>query len=229
MFFIMRKNSYSFFLILFYFIPGLIQAQVKDAGLWTSINLEKKFNKKWSLNLTEEIRFNENISELGMSFSELSATYQYNKMFGISAGYRFIQKRQVDDYYSMRHRYLVNINVKNKFKLFSTNLRIRYQRQYSDVYSSRNGSEPSDYIRTKLAVKYSTGKKYTPVISGELFFNTNAPDGLLMDDFRIAAGVEYEFSKRSSLELGYLIDRELQVVNPLTSYVILLGWNYTLK
>ncbi len=229
MFFIMRKNNYTFFLILFCFTPGLIQAQVNDAGLWASINLEKKFTKKWSLNLTEEIRLNENISELGMSFSELSATYQYNKMFGISAGYRFIQKRRVNDSYSLRHRYLINFNVKNKFNSFSTNLRIRYQRQYADVYSSSDGTVPSDYVRTKLTIKYNTGKKYTPVISGELFFNTNRPDGLLIDDFRIAAGVEYEFSKKSSLELGYLINRELQVANQMTSFVITIGWNYTLK
>ncbi len=209
--------------------PAFASAQVNDAGLWASINLEKKLSKKVSLQFSEELRFNENITELGAIFSEISGEYRYNKMFSISAGYRFTQRRKVDDSYSIRHRYMINLNVKNKIGQFSTNVRVRYQSQFKDVQSSEDGMVPDNYLRTKLSVKYELGKKYTPFISGELFFNVNRPDGILMDNYRIAAGVDYEFSKRSSVELGYQIDSEIQVANPWTSYVITLGWNYLLK
>jgi len=210
-------------------IPFRISAQVNDAGLWASINLEKKFNKKWSLHFTEELRMNENITEAGVLFSEITGEYQYNKMFGFSAGYRFIQKRRVDDSYSIRHRYLFNLTVKNKWGSFSTNFRLRYQSQYADVYSSSDGPVPANFLRPKLTVKYNTQKKYTPYISGELFLHMNRADGILMDTYRMAAGVEYEFSKQSSIDLGYLVNREIQVKDPLTSYVISVGWNYTFK
>lgn len=231
MFFIM-KNKLHFLLVFFsvlFFIPLVLQAQVNDAGLWTSISLEKKLTKKWSLHFSEELRFNENISELGTAYSELTGEFRLNKILSISAGYRFILKRQVDDFYSTRHRYLVNVNVKNKFGTVSSNFRARFQSEYTDINSSDDGIVPVNYLRTKLSLKYNTSKKYIPYISGETFFHLNGPEGVLMDALRIGAGVEYEFSKRSSIEIGYLIDREIQVNDPLTGYIILAGWNYILK
>ena len=229
--FIMRSNIYKYFFFLFlsWLVSFNAEAQVNDAGLWTSINLEKRFSKKMSLHFSEELRFNENITELGAIFSEISGEYRFNKMFSVSAGYRFTQRREVDDSYSIRHRYMINLNVKNKLGQFSTNVRIRYQSQFKDVQSSENGKIPDNYLRTKLSVKYDLGKKYAPFISGELFLHLNRPDGVLMDNYRIAAGVDYEFSKRSSIEFGYLINREIQVANPWTNYVITVGWNYLLK
>ncbi len=208
-------------------LPG--SAQVNDAGLWASINIEKKFTNKISVHVSVESRFNENFSELGTFYPELTGEYKYNKIFSLSGGYRFILKRRVDDTYSSRHRYLFNLNIKHKISELSANARIRYQSQYSDLNSSEDGKIPSNYLRTKLTLKYDLQKKYTPFVSGEVFFNVNHPGGVLFDDYRVSAGIEYEFSKKSTLELGYLIDREIQIANPLTSYVILIGWSYVLK
>ncbi|MBL0072094.1 MAG: DUF2490 domain-containing protein [Bacteroidetes bacterium] len=90
-------------------------AQVNDAGLWTSINLEKKITKKIAVDLSQEFRFNENISELGSFFTEISAQYKLHKNLSIGAGYRFINKRELDDSYEKRHRMLFDLNAKEKF------------------------------------------------------------------------------------------------------------------
>src|SRR6187549_3507592 len=102
-------------LTLLLFAQSQVLAQVNDAGLWASINLEKKFSKKVSIHFSEELRFNENISELGVFFSEFTGEYQFNKILSLSGGYRFIQRRRLDDSYSIRHRYIINLNVKDKF------------------------------------------------------------------------------------------------------------------
>ncbi len=206
-----------------------LSAQTNDAGLWASINLEKKINKKFSVQLGEELRFYENYSELGSFFTEASLEYKLNKTFGFSAGYRFTNKRRVDDSYSMRHRFLVNATAKRKFKQLNAGLRLRYQSQFSDYYSDAEGQIPANYFRAKLAFKYDLNKKYTPFISGELFTNTNRPEGILMDNYRIEAGIEYEFSKVSSLQLSYIFNKEVQVKDPWTLYVIGVSWNYVLK
>ena len=88
--------------------------------------------------------------------------------------------------------------------------RIRFQSQYSGVNTSENGKVPDNYLRTKLSVKYDFEKRYTPYLSGETFFHLNAPDGILFDNYRLSFGFEYEFTKRSDIQLGYLIDREVQ-------------------
>ena len=54
-------------------------AQEKDFGLWTTVNLEKKFSKKFSGTLTQEFRFNENVSQLDNAFTNLSADYNFSK------------------------------------------------------------------------------------------------------------------------------------------------------
>ncbi len=229
-YFIMNSRQYLFILLLagVLFSPRAV-AQVNDAGLWGSINIEKKFTRKFSLHFSEELRLNENFSELGTIYSELTGEYKFSKTFSLSGGYRFILKRQKEDFYNSRHRYLVNLNVKRKFGKIATNTRVRFQSQYTAYNSSEDGQVPDNYLRTKLGLKYSTGKKYKPFVSGELFFDLNNPDGLLWDNYRASAGIEYEFSVRSNIELGYMIDREVNVSDPLTNYIISIGWNYILK
>jgi len=224
-----KRYIYYLCVLLFTLSTPVVMAQVNDAGLWASVNLEKKFTTKISIHFTEEFRFNENFSELGVFFSELTGEYQFSKMFAVSGGYRFIQRRRVDDSYSNRHRYLFNLNIKNEIGAFRTNFRLRYQSQYANVHSSEDGPVPDNYLRPKLTVKYNLEKKYIPFISGEGFIHLNRADGVLFDAYRLTAGMEYEFTKKSSIELGYMIDREVQVADPLTNYVIVIGWKYIFK
>jgi hypothetical protein len=75
---------------------------------------------------------------------------------------------------------------------------LRYQSQYADVNSSDDGPVPNNYLRPKLTVKYNLEKKYTPFISGEGFIHLNRADGILFDAYRLSAGMEYEFTKKSN-------------------------------
>jgi hypothetical protein len=224
------NGSFNLFLVAgLVFLAGITtQAQVNDAGLWTSLSLEKRLNKKFSVELNQEVRLFENLSEVGSFYTEIGASYRLSKIFEASAGYRFINKRRLDDSYSIRHRFLVNLNARKKWGQVSSALRVRYQSQYRDVNSSEDGRIPENYLRTKLTFKYDLNKRYQPVLSGETFFHLNHEEGVLMDGYRIGAALEYDLSKRSDVELGYLIDREVQRNNPWTNYVITLSWNYRL-
>jgi len=229
MFIIMNKPAY-WLRILFFLLIAIPEcfAQINDAGLWTSVTLEKKLNRKITLGISEEFRFNENISELSTFFTEAAVEYEFTKAIAISGGYRFINKRRVDDSYSKRHRFLANLVLKWKFGEFNTSVRLRYQSQFSDIESSNDGSVPKNYLRTKLSVKYDLDKRYTPFISGETYYHTNNSDGILFDNFRLSAGIEYDFSKKSSAELGYIFDREVNINEPWTNYIIALSWKYRL-
>ena len=202
-------------------------AQVNDAGLWASINVEKKLTSKFALTLTEEARMNENISELGTAFSEIGATYKIKKYISIGVSYRFIQHRRVDDFYSFRHRYMIDLVLKKKIKKFAFTLRERFQTQYADLNSSENGKVPDYYLRNKLTVKYDFDKKYTPFIAAELFYQLSNQKGNEIDNTRYSAGFEYKFNKKVSVDLFYLINREINVNDPWTDYVVGFGLNYS--
>lgn len=204
------------------------EAQVNDAGLWTSMGLQSYLGKKFSLDGDVEFRFNENVTELGTIYGEALLGYKLNKRWEASIGYRMIGKRRYDDSYSIRHRALLNLSYKKKFDKITASIRARYQSQYSDINRSDNWRIPDDYFRLKASFKYDTDTKWTPFVSAETFYNLNPPDGPLFTEYRLSAGVEYEYSKKSSINLGYIFDREVNVSNPWTNYIVSIGWSYKL-
>lgn len=203
-------------------------AQVNDAGMWIGIDLEKKIGNGLAIQFSDEIRMNENISEVGTWFNEIGLEYRINKVISASVAYRLIQKRRLDDSYSTRHRYLINLNFREKLGNISLSFRARYQSQYRDVLSSDNGKLPDNYLRTRVMAKYDTNKKYVPFLSGETFFHLNHPEGVVFDNYRLSGGISYEWNKKSSLNLGYMVDREINVSNPWTNYIITLSWEQRL-
>ena len=199
-------------------------SQNNDMQLWTNISLEKKITKTFSFNFTEEVRFNENISEVGQFFSDIGGTYKISKAWRISANYRFTNKRQVDDLYSKRHRYYLDLSFKKKFDLVVFSFRTRFQSQYADIYSSNDGTVPNYYSRNKLSLKLDLNKKYSPYLSAEMFYQLNNPDGNKLDNMRYSLGLEYEFNKRMGIDLFYMIQQEYNVKNPERDFVVGVGF-----
>ena len=226
---IMNKFRLSLFIVILFCLNSVVSpAQVNDAGMWYSLNLEKKLTKNITAEAGGELRLNENFSELGTFFTEAGIEYRLSRQVAFSLGYRFTQKRRVDDSYSSRHRLLVNLNLKQKWGMMNFGARFRYQSQYADINSSEDGKIPLNYLRVKVNGKADLEKRYAPYISYEAFIQLNRPEGMLYDNYRVAAGIEYEFNKKSSVNLGYMIDREINVNDPWTNYVVTLGWTFKL-
>lgn len=201
---------------------------MNDAGIWASMGLRSDLGKKFSIDGDVELRFNENISELGTVYGEALLGYKIHKRLETSVGYRLIGKRRYDDSYSIRHRMLFNLAYKKKFNKITASLRARYQSQFSDINRSENWRVPDDYFRLKASFKYDTDKKWTPFVTGESFYYLNRPVGPLFTEYRLSAGVDYAYSNKSSINLGYVFDREVNVSNPWTYYIVSIGWSYKL-
>lgn len=215
-------------LVLFVMVCGSkAVGQVNDAGLWLSVSLEKKLTPGFSLHLDDELRLNENITEAGTHFTEFGGEYTILK--GLSAGiyYRFTQKRRVDDSYSKRHRYYAELSYRRKIHKISFTLRERFQTQYADMYSSDKGLVPEFYLRSKLTVKTKLMKATQIFANTEIFYPLSNPDRNEIDGLRVAAGLEYNLKKYGLIEGFYMINKEINVKNPLTDYIIGLGYSYT--
>ncbi|HEX5002642.1 MAG TPA: DUF2490 domain-containing protein [Bacteroidia bacterium] len=202
--------------------------QVNDAGLWTEIALEQPVNKDLSFELSEELRLNENCTEIGTAFTQFGVDYDIMKHLKAGIAYRFVQKRKIEDFYSFRHKWIAELTYKYKLKKFSTTLRTRYTRQYADMQSSEDGYVPAEYFRTRLGFEYDFSKHLSSYLSGEVFFNISPGKENLPDQLRFACGLEYSFSKKSAIEVGYLIDKEQYVENPTTGYIVTLSYSYKL-
>jgi hypothetical protein len=208
-------------------LPLLAAAQTNDAQLWTSFNLEKKLNKKLSAALSEEFRFTENITELGTYFTDLSLSWKISKNWRFGGGHRFTCKRNLDDSYSKRNRFYIDLAYRNKIDKLSITIRGRLQSVYVDYNSSPTGHDPLYYNREKLTLKYDLEKRYTPYVNAEMFLPLQSEDPLYINAMRYCAGIEYAFDKRNSLDVYYMIQREYNVKNPETDFVTGIGYYYS--
>lgn len=203
-----------------------LRAQQKDAGLWTNISMEVKVAKKLTVAVSQEFRFNENITELGTYFTDAGLGYKINKNIQVTANYRFIQKRRVDDSYSPRHRFYVDLKFQKKFNPFDLQFRTRLQDQYADIGRASDGGIAEYYSRNKLSLKLDINKPFEPYLSVELFSPLNYPRINAFDNIRSSAGVEYALSKHNNFDLFYMIQKELQVSNPITDFIVGVGYSY---
>jgi hypothetical protein len=205
-----------------------LMGQEKDAGLWTSFSFEAKVVKKMTASLEQGFRFNENISELGQIYTEAGVDYKLSKHFGVAASYRFIQKRQVEDYYSYINRFSFAVKYEKKWKPYQLKFKSSLQDEYADIGRAPDGGIPEYYWRNKLSFSREMDKPYSPYISAELFSPLNYPRTYLFDNVRITAGVEYAFTKHHKIELYYMIQKEINVSYPETDFILGFGYAYKL-
>ena len=203
-------------------------SQVQDANLWLNVSVEKKIIPTLSVSINQEFRMNENITELGTFFTDVGLNYKINKYLRVSAGYRFSNKRRLDDSYSLRHRYYFDLMVRKKFNPVTLSFRTRFQSQYTDVLSSEDGKIPEYYSRNKLTLKIDAGKNIQPYVYAELFSPLKRPFDIFMDNMRYCVGVEYEINRMNSLDVFYMFQKECHVKKPETDHIFGIGYSINL-
>lgn len=219
--------------LLFLFSVHTSNSQViKDAGLWTTLNLEKKFNKKVSFFLTEEFRMRENITRLNLFYTDLGFSYKPKDFIKLSLSYRNIQKYSIDNTFSYRHRFTFDVVLKAKLDKMALSYRQRFQTEYRDIQTSANGMLPEWFARSKFEAKYDLGTKLTPYLSVEFRYQIKAPRQVESDGtwhrIRYAGGINYEIDKRNTFGAYYLIQNEFNVSSPQYQYIIGLEYSISL-
>lgn len=215
--------------LIFFFLSSISYSQENDAGLWTSVTVEKKISQSLSVNFSEAFRLDENIGELGTVFSELGIEKKIVKGLSVSAYYRFAQKRELSDDYSQRHRYYADVSYRKKISDLAISFRSRYQVQLEDYFLPSEkyyGNAPENYLRNKISIKHNSSKKYKPFLSAEIWSPLWKGADYFIDNLRFAAGFEYEINKRSSLDIYYIFQREINRRNPRTDYISALSYTF---
>lgn len=201
-------------------------AQVNDAGLWLDVTLEKQVTQRIDFILTEELRFNENVTELGSFYTEAGFEYKYKFLKGLKTGlfYRFANKRRLDDSYSKIHRAYGDIAYRYEFtKKLDGSIRLRLQSQFKDFSSSETGKIPITYLRGKLGFRYAINKRFRPYLEGELWYALYANERQF-DNLRTSAGTYIRINRIHGLDIGFIYQKEFNVNNPVTDIIGYLGY-----
>jgi hypothetical protein len=210
----MSRIPASVFLSLFLItsISGI--AQVKDAGLWMSVSVEKKVTPLFSAVFSEELRMVENMSEAGTIFSDIGLQYKAGKHLKFAAMYRYSKKRLPDDSYDTRWSQYIDIAYKQDIK-------------NSELLSSSEGTSAANLLIPKLTIKFDTGKSYKPYVFAEPYYNLSAPSDKVLEQLRFCAGVEYTFNRMHALDLHYIIQDKYTSNQPSADFVIGIDYAFT--
>ncbi|MGL4631223.1 MAG: DUF2490 domain-containing protein [Leadbetterella sp.] len=191
--------------------------------LWSSVGVSKGIGKKFDAGVQFQTRFVEDISYLRTYFLDATVNYEIIKNLDFTVGYRYFNRRKnIDKDFKNRQRYYADLSHGFKFEKFKISNRIRYQHQFVD--DAEELVFDASYLRYKLQAAYNTKSRFTPYVSGDLFYNLK--EGF--DQIRPKAGVDIKVTKIHRIDIGFQTDISFdgsQVVNP----VINIGYKAKLK
>lgn len=204
-----------------------------DAGLWTTLTIQKSINKKLAFVVDQEFRLKENYQRINLFYTNIGVDYKLSKSIKVSPTYRAIQKKRLEGTYSYRHRLMLDVTLKKKMTKFTLSERVRYQAEIQDFNTSKKGKLVEQFLRLKTDLKFSATETVTPYISCELRYQIRAPrgDGPLYNNgfhrIRNVLGVDYQINKNNSVDLYYQFQTEFNISSPESTYI--LGIAYKLE
>ena len=201
----MIKNSLIFFLLLFSFSSF---SQENDFQLWNSVIIKKKINKKHSLDLKYGLRFRENASLVAKDFIDIRTRYKLHKKWSVALGYRNINEWSKYSELEKKNRFYFDSYYSKKIKRYYFDLRSRFLLQGKISYN--------EIIRQRIRLAYNLRKtKLEPSLSLEFFSSFDN----FINKLRYSLFLSYPINKKMDFNLGYKIQQEFNVANPVTLFI----------
>jgi hypothetical protein len=174
-----------------------------DNQSWTKVSFEKKIPFSLKVELAQGLRLKEYVSTFNQAFFELSLSYKDSNGLRINIPYRYTIFED-----KIKHRLSFSASYQYSFKPVILKYRIKYYRLYKDGEPlGEYGETLGDLIRSKFKIKYKSGKKTNPYISGELFHLLNTNNNPL-DEYRVSFGIEINLPRKNSINIFYIFKKE---------------------
>jgi len=204
-------------------------SQYQDFECWTELSVESEVAKDIEVSLTEEFRFNQNATYFNDWLNTLGLIYKIDKHFKIGGGYRFGIERDLENGREYSHRFYADGAAKYKLHRWTGYYRLRYQADYSQIYSSNGGTTPDLFLRNRFLVNYNVPKwPILPFVSYEFFYRLNNPDGNSIENNRYTLGIEYRLLKDLTTGIYYRIQTKRgNNIKPKNIYVLGVSLNYS--
>lgn len=199
-----------------------------DAALWLNLYFEKKLVDNVDAHLEFKNRFINNVSDYGLGALYGGISYSVNKYIKTEAEYGWGKTRNLNGTYANRHRGNVSLTFKKKFGALAISYRNMVQLRMRDIYTSENGTVPVYMNRSKLTLKYEINKRMTAYVYEEIYLPFNQTRNKGLDRSRSAGGLEYNLTKKITLEGYFLLQHELNAFNK-TNRDFIYGLTYSHK
>jgi hypothetical protein len=214
-------------LILVFTIAGFsVIGQQTDYGFWSGGTIGYQHTKRLSFEVEGQGRFGQGFSRYNTGLVDVSGRYALNDYLKATVTYRFAHRLRYDDREDLRQRLNTDLQLRLKEGRMKYSFRLRYQagRRNTD---ERN-ADLREALRFKAKAATKIARKTEGSIAGELFFSDRT-GSYQWSDWRCKAMINRKLNKRSNLDFGYLIQREVNRRNPLLEHMLVVGYNYSFK
>ncbi|HEY4786254.1 MAG TPA: DUF2490 domain-containing protein [Bacteroidales bacterium] len=228
------RSGLLLILLLLIYKPGY--TQTNGFGIWSTLGIEKRAGK-WNFNLEGELRTKDNASQVSRWSLSLIPSFRFNKHLEVGGGYEYIyfyDSKYAD--FQPRNRFILFVQGKQNLGNFTLTLRERAQVTFKDESDRIKSSgkidtykiNPEWIWRNRLKVAYNIPKfPINPAISFETFYQLNNPEGNNFCKLRYTLAFHYNLAKHHHFELYGLIDKQINVNNPVMNHVIGIGYTYS--
>jgi hypothetical protein len=221
---------------LFLLNSTVLLSQSNDFGIWTSIGAEKKVGK-FNFGAETELRNKDHSEHIDRWSMGLDANYTIIKPVAVGLGYEFIYYHDTKySDYQIRNRPYAYLTAKQKLWNLTFSLRERIQLTTKDESDriKKSGKidtyaiNPDVTWRNRIKIAYNISHfPVNPSFSLETFYQLNNPAGNDFEDLRYCLTLSYTLNKHHEWDLFSLIDKEINVNDPVQLFVAGLSYTYT--
>jgi hypothetical protein len=187
-----------------------------DIELWSGGSINFKLSKKLSLDVTEQIRFDNNITSYKKSFTDIGLKIKLKNGFGLKPSYRFVARPG----FIFEHRFSFDGNYKWSKKGFPFTFGYRMRFQHRII-------SPKTYLRNKIKVGFKLSKLVDPFLAYEIFFRFNGKNEFRVS--RLTAGFEWRLAKKLDLISFYRVQDDVFVNSPERTHIFGLMLEYKFR
>jgi hypothetical protein len=130
----------------------------------------------------------------------------------------------------LRTRYRLHVDAMGGYDLsgFDLSLRVRFQYGFEDLLEGRYLSLNAFVNRNRLKVaRHIFGTKFDWFASVESWHGSGNDSQWKTFGMRYSAGLAYSLNFTSSFSLRYILEDELNLVNPMQLHILVMGYSYS--
>ncbi len=202
------------------FIDSVLAKSAKPIGeeFWFSAGYEYKFSKDFSINYTNEQRFELNNDEEKSIYNEVKPSYEILKDLTIDAGFRLRTKVE-----NTNPEYISSLTYKYTILDFDLSGRLRYHKKIE------NDNATKDYLRVKFILKHEIIKDLNIKVQTEYFYRFLYDNGDRFDKNRSGLELDWEFVKNWDLSAFWLYENEFNTKKPTDTRVFGISLSFEFK
>jgi Protein of unknown function (DUF2490) len=199
-----------------------------DVRALTSFNLEKRIDRSLSITGFVAQIATYDLREVGFGFADLGLKYRLRKGVSFNANYRYMLRRNLENFYDARQMLYVDVDLKHGLsKRWTLGGTVRFQRLHYvklfDAYRS-----PLTYMRTRINLSYKVNYYWQPMVECEVFLPIDHPVRRTVDQFRVMAGIVHTFNDRLRVELYEQWQQQVNRPARDTYFLTAMNWYYRL-